>query len=38
MGIARTFQNIELFSHMSTMENLMLGRHNFIRPAFSTAP
>jgi branched-chain amino acid transport system ATP-binding protein len=31
MRIARTFQNIELFSHMSTMENLMLGRHNFIR-------
>jgi len=27
MGIARTFQNIELFSHMTTMDNLMLGRH-----------
>lgn len=26
-GIARTFQNIELFSHLSTMDNLLLGRH-----------
>ena len=27
LGIARTFQNIELFDHMNTMENLMVGRH-----------
>jgi branched-chain amino acid transport system ATP-binding protein len=27
MGIGRTFQNIELFDHMNTMENIMLGRH-----------
>ena len=26
-GIARTFQNLELFANVSTMENLMLGRH-----------
>jgi branched-chain amino acid transport system ATP-binding protein len=26
-GIGRTFQNIELFANMTTMENLMLGRH-----------
>ena len=26
-GIGRTFQNLELFRHMTTMENLMLGRH-----------
>jgi branched-chain amino acid transport system ATP-binding protein len=27
MGIARTFQNIELFGHLSAMDNLLLGRH-----------
>lgn len=26
-GIARTFQNIRLFSNMSAMENVMVGRH-----------
>jgi branched-chain amino acid transport system ATP-binding protein len=31
LGIARTFQNIELFNHMSTMDNLMAGRHNFMK-------
>ncbi len=27
LGIARSFQNIELFRHMSVVDNLMLGRH-----------
>jgi len=26
-GVSRTFQNIELFSHMTTLDNLLLGRH-----------
>jgi branched-chain amino acid transport system ATP-binding protein len=30
-GMARTFQNVELFANLTVLDNLMLGRHNHIR-------
>ena len=31
LGVARTFQGIELFKHMSALDNMMLGRHVHMR-------
>jgi branched-chain amino acid transport system ATP-binding protein len=36
-GIARTFQNVELFDRMSVLENVMVGRHPRTRAGFISA-
>lgn len=37
LGIARSFQNIELFNHMSVLDNLMLGRHIHMKKSILSA-
>jgi branched-chain amino acid transport system ATP-binding protein len=34
LGLARTFQNIELFTGLSTLDNIMAARHVFIKQNF----
>jgi branched-chain amino acid transport system ATP-binding protein len=36
-GIARTFQNIELFGNMTVLDNLMLGRHHLFSTSWLAA-
>ena len=34
IGIGRTFQNLALFSHMTVLDNIMVGRHHLLEGGF----
>jgi branched-chain amino acid transport system ATP-binding protein len=36
LGVARTFQNVALFTNLNVVDNLMLGRHHVMRTGFVT--
>lgn len=38
LGLGRTFQNLALFSHMSVLDNIMVGRHHLLKNNFVTGP
>ena len=38
LGMGRTFQNLALFSHMTVLDNIMVGRHHLLKNNFLTGP
>jgi branched-chain amino acid transport system ATP-binding protein len=38
LGVARTFQNLALFTNLSVIDNLMLGRHHLLRAGPISGP
>lgn len=38
LGMGRTFQNLALFSHMSVLDNVMVGRHHLLNNNWITGP